>query len=286
MLKTAHRWCWILLAVLLLAACSGTRLTYTFLDRLIRWKVDEYVSLYTPQSTALNTRLRAFHDWHRREQLPVYVDFISQQMQVLERPAVSPQDFSAALDRAMQLWRDSLEQLLPAILTTLSTLDEDQMADVMARINKEEQKYREEHILDSVENRRAYRKKRMLERMHTWLGSVNAPQQQRIEQWLDELDYATDLRLRQGEMMRERLTGVLALRERPEAFQRAALPLLLHPEQLWTPAYRQYVAANRQATLRLLADMHGLLEAPQRQHLLNELDDYRTQFRKMKVNPQ
>ena len=279
----SHSYRWLLLALVLalLAACSGPRLTYTFLDRLIRWKIDEYVSLYTRQSSDLNIHLKAFHAWHRSEQLPVYADFIDQQMTLLERPKVSPQQISAALDRGMQLWRISLEKLLPGILTTLSTLDEEQMASVLARADKEEQEYREEHILDSLENRRAYRKKQMLERMNTWLGSVNGQQMQRLEQWLDELDYATDLRLQQGDIIRERYLGLLKLRDRPVEFQQASMPLLLHPDQLWTPAYRRYTEANRRVTLQMLADIHGLLEQEQRRHLLAALDDYRRQFRSM-----
>ena len=52
----ACRWLCLLLALLMLAACSRLELAYRNLDRLIPWRLDDYLSLDRAQRDWLDAR--------------------------------------------------------------------------------------------------------------------------------------------------------------------------------------------------------------------------------------
>ena len=56
----------------LLGSCSSVQVSYRFLDDLMRWELNKYVSLSGQPSRDLDEALGVFHDWHRVEQLGLY----------------------------------------------------------------------------------------------------------------------------------------------------------------------------------------------------------------------
>ncbi|HEY6611743.1 MAG TPA: DUF6279 family lipoprotein, partial [Pseudomonas sp.] len=73
----------LLLALLVLAACSRMELVYRNLDWLIPWKLDDYLSLDAGQSVWLDARLDDHLRWHCRSELPRYLDWFDRQRGLL-----------------------------------------------------------------------------------------------------------------------------------------------------------------------------------------------------------
>lgn len=63
----------IALFLLFMIGC-GPRLVYPHPDWLIPWYISKYISLDCEQKDMLQKRLRQQLDWHRRTQLPNYVE--------------------------------------------------------------------------------------------------------------------------------------------------------------------------------------------------------------------
>ncbi len=271
-------WLSSLLMVLLVTGCSSTRFGYRFLDDLIRWEINDYVTLYPDQSRALDARLDEFHAWHRKTQLPVYAEFVGQQIPVLQRPSVNVAYLSNTLERGLQLWDVSLDKLLPGVLEMLISLDKEQTRELLDNSVKEEKKYQKEHILASQAERQKTRKTKMLDRLKTWIGTPTAEQVARVGQWTDELSYDTEIRLQQGQQTRTRLLALLDERDPPARFQQTARQLILYPEQQWTPQYQQYFEKNKQTTLQFLVDIHQSLTEAQKAKLIKKLTDYQREF--------
>ena len=73
-------WC---LIVLTLSSCSATQFIYNRVDILVRWYLDDYVSLDREQQARFDGRLEALLDWHRREELPAYVVLLDDALSIL-----------------------------------------------------------------------------------------------------------------------------------------------------------------------------------------------------------
>ena len=63
---------WVVLASTL-TGCSATQFIYNRVDILVRWYLDDYVSLDREQQARFDARLETLLVWHRREELPAYV---------------------------------------------------------------------------------------------------------------------------------------------------------------------------------------------------------------------
>lgn len=271
-----------LIAVVLLAACSWSQLGYRFLDTLLRWQIDEYVSLYGPQGYFINERLKNFHAWHRSEQLPLYVNFLEQQKRLLSREQVTSPELERSYNQALQLLRQSWARLLPDLLDLSVQLDDAQIREVVAKAEADDKEYQQDTIQVSRERRLRERQQKMSKALENWIGSLSAEQQKRVQQWAMNLHDQPSLRLEQRQLVRQRLLTLAENRQNSPQFKQQAMQLLVQFERNWTPAYQQHSAKNRQLTLALLVDLHASLSSEQRARLMREIEKYRVDFARIK----
>ena len=103
------KFCLIVLGCLLISSCS-LRWSYNFLDWLVAWEVDEYVSLDPQQKKQLNNNVAQFHQWHRQTQLPLYAEFLKQLESQLLDQKVDSSSLMQSFNQARKFWQDSLVQ--------------------------------------------------------------------------------------------------------------------------------------------------------------------------------
>lgn len=272
------QWIISLFTVLLLAACSTAQFGYRFLDNLMRWEVNKYVSLVGQQSTDLDKALDVFHAWHRSGQLPVYSEFLGQQGKVLAAPAINGAQLQQAYNRAMALWQVSARQLLPDLTQLISSLDEGQIAQLQKNMDKKNREFDEEYLKPSREERRKEREEKMVDRLKKWIGDPDEQQLGLIKQWADALSFEMPPRMEQRKLMRQRFEAALKVRSEPVQLQRLLAGLVVNPEQNWTPAYRKYLQFNRQKTYQLMIELHASLSQQQKDKLLGKLAGYQQDF--------
>ena len=82
----------------MLSGCSATQLIYNRVDILVRWYLDDYVSLDSEQQERFDARLETLLDWHRREELPAYVVLLDDALIILD-DGVPMDDTRAMADR-------------------------------------------------------------------------------------------------------------------------------------------------------------------------------------------
>ena len=267
-----------LFAVLFLVACSTAQFGYRFLDNLMRWEVNKYVSLAGQQSTDLDQALDDFHAWHRGSQLPVYSEFLDQQGKVLAAPVISGAQLQQAYNRVMSLWQVSARQLLPDLTQLISSLDEGQVAQLQKNMDKKNREFEDEYLKPSREERRKEREEKMVERLGKWIGSPNDTQLNLVKQWADALSFEMPPRMEQRKLMRQRFEEALKVRNEPARLQRLLASLVVNPEQNWTPTYRKYLQFNRQQTYQLMIKLHASLSQQQKDKLLSKLAGYEQDF--------
>ena len=267
--------------LVLLTSCSAIQVSYRFLDDLMRWELNKYVSVQGQLSSDLNLALKAFHDWHRADQLPLYETFLTGQIKVLERDKIDATQLQRAYDRGMQFWQLSMRRLAPDLASTLSQLDDKQLAQLAKNMDKKNAEYEEEKLAPPNDKRREERIERMQDTLKKWVGTLTTEQEQRVAQWADKLSYETAARLQQRRLMRERFDQILTTRTQPQRMQQQLTQLIATPQQQWTPAYRQYSMFNRRVTYQLLIDLHASLTAAQKKKLLDKLDGYKRDFVKL-----
>ena len=268
----------LLILLLTLAACSSTKFGYRFLDDLMRWQINKYLVLEADQSRELNQKLDVFHAWHRKTQLPLYSQFLEQQITLLERPAITTQQLNNAMQQAMNLMRNSMRQLVPEATTILGGLNDHQVEKLLSNYDEKSAEYQRERIKPDVETRRKDRIKRMRKSLTRWIGTPNSEQEQLINTWANELNAETGPRLAQRQWFRKQFDTLLAQRANHRALQGQLNKMMVYPDQQFLPAYQNYQNANRQRTLKLLVAIHSSLTPKQKQQMLQKLRDYQADF--------
>ncbi|MGY2498163.1 DUF6279 family lipoprotein, partial [Klebsiella pneumoniae] len=143
---------------LLLSACSRVGLAYRNLDWLIPWKLGDYVALTSEQSAWLKPQLQEHLAWHCSVELPRYLDWLQRSQQALSSRDSELMDSQLAdFEQAMQ--RIAVE-ITPSTIELLRGLSPHQVDQLLAAMDEQNAKLREEFLEPPVQeqvNRRAER---------------------------------------------------------------------------------------------------------------------------------
>lgn len=266
-----------LLAGLALAAalgCSSTRLTYNYLDWIIDWYLDDYLSLNRQQEELYRQRLDGLLRWHRSDQLERYVRFLGRLQQDL-RGAPAEAVLQKRYAELTGFWRDLMERAAPDCAEVLLSLDPGQRRDLYGAAEKKQRKLEGRHRGETA----AGRSRRLCDRAEKTIGrfteNLTRSQKARLARWADALTPVRPLWLANRRAWLAGLQAVLEEKE-TEARKRERLRrLFVEPESLWSPAYRRAMQQNEAATITMLAGLLAELTDRQRRHVQEVLESLR-----------
>lgn len=134
-----------LVCALALGGCSANRFLYNRADTFVRWAIDDYVDLTTEQQKRFDADLDVLLDWHRRDELPLYREFIESSLSAL--------DDGVTIDEAIVI-SDSIDEaanrlqvkLVDLLLNSAEGLNESQIQDFLAELDRQQEDYAEERL--------------------------------------------------------------------------------------------------------------------------------------------
>ncbi len=241
-----------MLFVAILSGCSATQFIYNRVDILIRWYLDDYVSLDRDQQARFTTRLDALLEWHRLEELPVYVVLLDDALVILDNGvsldatrAMAARIESAAIrlqDRFFELLLSTGEDLTPAqragFIETLWAKQEEFEADRLARDDAE---YR-----DDLEAR-------FDKQLRRYLGPLTDEQKSRLRQGVAAMTRLDHYWLRDRRVWISALSEIL-LSDEPNWVE-PVRALIASRDEALLPEYRDGIDHNGEVILQLSRDV-------------------------------
>jgi len=240
------------LLVAILSGCSATQFIYNRVDILIRWYLDDYVSLDRDQQARFTTRLDALLEWHRLEELPVYVVLLDDALVILDNGvsldatrAMAARIESAAIrlqDRFLELLLSTGEDLTPAqragFIETLWAKQEEFEADRLAR---DDAAYR-----DDLEAR-------FDKQLRRYLGPLTDEQKSRLRQGVAAMTRLDHYWLQDRRVWISALSEIL-LSDEPNWVE-PVRALIASREEALLPEYRDGIDHNGEVILQLSRDV-------------------------------
>ncbi len=258
----------LLTATLLLSACSRVGLAYRNLDWLIPWKLSDYVALTSEQSAWLKPQLQEHLTWHCSVELPGYLDWLQRsQLALSRRDSELMASQLADFEQAMQ--RIAVE-ITPSAIELLRGLSPRQVEQLMAALDEQNGKLREEFLDPPVQEQISHRAERMEERLQPWFGTLNAAQQERVQSWAQGLGEQNRIWLDNRIAWQQALHEALEVR-RGDDFAPRMTALLQQRERFYTRAYQASYEKNRQAMAELIVDLVEQADSKQMQRAENRL---------------
>jgi len=240
------------LLVAILSGCSATQFIYNRVDILIRWYLDDYVSLDRDQQARFTTRLDALLEWHRLEELPLYVALLDDALVILDNGvsldatrAMAARIESAAIrlqDRFLELLLSTGEDLTPAqragFIETLLAKQDEFEADRLARDDAE---YR-----DDLEAR-------FDKQLRRYLGPLTDEQKSRLRQGVAAMTRLDHYWLQDRRVWISALSEIL-LSDEPNWVE-PVRALIASRDEALLPEYRDGIDHNGEVILQLSRDV-------------------------------
>lgn len=99
--------------LLLLAACSTTRLLYSFADDFIESEAEFYLKLDEEGESFVETKVDDFIGWHRTAMLPRYAAYLDAQADLIEGGGLNRAGVDAAVDKFRELIEGTMRGFTP-----------------------------------------------------------------------------------------------------------------------------------------------------------------------------
>ena len=170
---------WLVGLLLLLGSCNTLYLGYNNLNWLTRWRLDSYLDLTSEQDRWLNVQLAEHIAWHRKEELPQYVDFL-RDIQLKARDGLTREEWRDGLEQVELGWQRILDRLRPDAAKLLADLDPDQVEELKSEFQEENEEIAE-RLEEPIEEREQKRRERRQESLEEWFGDWSPEQLQALE---------------------------------------------------------------------------------------------------------
>ena len=179
-----------LIAILLLCgACSSTTFVYNRLDFLIPWYLDDYVELNRVQERTLDELLVSYLDWHRAEELPQYVDILTQIESNLDQPVEREHivQISASVETA---FLRAEERALEWLLTLGADLSDKQIEEFIATLREQQSEYEEKYLDRDLDEYYEDAYENLRDNFQDYLGRLDSQQKEMMKSASAELQRA------------------------------------------------------------------------------------------------
>ena len=254
--------------LLLLSGCSATQLIYNRVDILVRWYLDDYVSLDREQQARFDARFDTLIEWHRAEELPVYVALLDDALQILDNgvPLDSAREMAADIEAAAIRFQDPFLELLISTGQDLSAEQRQQFIDVLQA--KQEAFEADLLIRDDAEYRGDL-EDRFDDQFGNYLGRLTDEQLRRMQVGVADMTRLDRFWLEDRRIWIATLSDILLPAE--PAWPDQVRALIAGREEALLPAYREGIEHNGEVILLLTRDVLAMRTEKQDRKLRGRL---------------
>lgn len=265
-----------LLALLLLAGCSATRLMYNHADLFLRWQAGRYLDVHGAQSEELDARVAVFLAWHRAHALPHYARFAREAETRLAR-GLSRADLVWGYDSFQTHLRAAMRAAAEESAPLLDRLGPEQIEHLRERFAEDNRKFAKEQLEGNDGERRKRRLKRNVERLEEWFGGLSDAQIERVRQYSARAPLVGEMRDRERRRLQAEFLAMLRAREAGKRLAELA--------QHWDRAREAaFVAANRanlDELFDMLVDLDKMLTPAQREAAQVRFREFAVDFERL-----
>jgi Family of unknown function (DUF6279) len=270
--------------VLALTGCSLVKLGYGQASPLaFRW-LDGYADFDDAQSLTVRGALDDVLAWHRRTQLPDYVQLLARAEAEVAGDA-TPERMCAWAGEIRSRLEPVLQYLAPTIADVAVTLSPAQLAHIEKRFAESNEEFRDDHLQKNPQRRHKAEVKREVERAEMLYGRLDPAQRDLVANSVSTSPYNAEVVFAERKNRQEDILSLLRrLREanagRDDAIVqvRAYLNGVDHSPREGYRRYTERVIAHRCA---LASELHNAASAAQRRDAAKKLAGYRSDLREL-----
>lgn len=260
----------LIIALYCLSGCSTLSLSYNHADWIALWKIDQYFDISYEQGASLKPRLVNLHDWHRQQELPLYVEFL-QEISDQWQDGFTVDEIQWIFHRYRSL-RDRLTvRIVSQGSPFLVTLDRTQVRYFQSVIDDENRDLLQE-IGETPEERLARRTEKTLRWLRDWVGDLHPDQEFAVAQLIKRSPDTTSSWLRNRYNRQRQFIALLQTEGNPKRIEQTIRPWLIDPDaETASRKEVQEFGRRMHAFQTFVLEIDRMLIVEQRQHGLAKL---------------
>ncbi len=272
----------ILLALLGLQGCSAIKLGYQQLPTLSYWWLDSSVSFNSEQSERAKVALEQLHQWHRREELASYADFLHRTAHWSHGTVESTQvcnAFAEVQTRLDRLMREAVRQAAPVAMM----LGPRQLSHMARQWESKNEDWEKDWLRGDEQARMERRVERVVSRYSDFYGSLNTEQNALIKTQLAQSPWTAEWGRHDRQRRQKDLLATL------QRVSQGQMPLAQVESELWSVWQRWLRPPNAagaalmqtmsQQACNNLTQLHNTTSPEQRQRAARRIRAYERDLR-------
>lgn len=261
-----------------LNACTFRKLAYSWADSYFLMQVDGSFDLNNKQEAEAEVHISQLLDWHRTNQLPQYIVFVSQFSDRASR-TLTHNDIGWVYTEVIRFGNDIAKQVSVVGAPFLTSLETKQF-DHLAKNNEKRNKKRFEKYFSGQDKFVQLRNKYVRKHASEWLGSINEKQSEAIQNFSKQVWDFEKLRYENAIQNQNDFLNTIKRKQVPEVQTRLANTFAF-PQQFQTEAYRTAYQQNRERITQLVLDLQRYASSDQLAHFQKKLTELRQDFIEM-----
>jgi len=259
-----------LTAALLLLGCSTIQFAYNNVDWLLLEKADHYLDLSDAQRKQAESLVAARMAVHRREELPLYVATLKEIRGMLA-DNLTPKELEIIRERIPALYRRTMRDSIPGIVTMLREIDDAQIDHLQTRFEERNRDFEENFMATSVEVRLERRVERSMSIFEFFIGELRPEQVELVTRHRNAMPLTADDWLAYHQVHQKQLLVMLRRRASARELQTFLIAWWVELANQ-PPALETKMKINTEAWSEMILDLDTTVDAGQRQSLLDVLD--------------
>ena len=278
------------LALVFLGGCSAVKVAYNNAPTLSYWWMDTEFNFNDAQVASLKEKLGAFHQWHRQQELPQYLDTL-RQLQALMASSVTSDQLCQIYAQGMNHAQRLGDEASRSMSTLVVTLTPRQLSYFEKQRAKSLQKWREEWLEVSPQERQKKRFKQVVDRAEMLYGRLEEPQLALLRNRLQTSVF--DPKRNEAERLRRNQDIMAVLREhaagqgadRISHVQAELMALTRRTLRSPDANHRAYAEELTRESCDTLSELHNISSPDQRRRAIKTLQDYDSDLRPFVLPP-
>jgi hypothetical protein len=254
----------------------------------MHWWLDDYFDFTESQNKELKPALHALLDWHRKTQLPLYVEMLQKIQSDLSEESIAPSTVCETLNTMQDAMQAIQIESTSTIVEIAPMLSDKQLSFFQKKLQKRTLKWKSEWLQDSREEQIEARLERVIDYAEKVYGSLNKSQKKMLQQKLLASNYKAEITY--TEVLRrnaDALQIVTALKQDNLDQQQKQTLVEQGFERLRNspdPIYQNYANQIKQSSCEMIADLHATTDVKQKHHAKAWLENFITTFKSLALN--
>ena len=268
----------LLFFIILVTACSSTRLIYSFTDKFIKDEINYFLNLDEEEKLLMNQQVSEMVNWHRISMLPSYATYLNNIADKLEVEQYDATEITIIIDEGRTLIEDTIIGLTPYVSGFLIGIKNEEDIEVMKKKMLMRQQERIIKLSGAKEIRYEDRLDKLTSNFKRFFGDLTDAQIEILETHSHETLNDSRIRLHNRTLRQKAFVRFLKTQPNEEELNAYLNKLLIRGHEIINPNYQDFSEASLSRFKMLLINMLAISTDKQRNVMIGKLRSYAEEF--------